>query len=403
MRILQIFNQYRFRGGEEAWVDGIPALLGDSAVVGELRFYSDDWTKKGAPSKLSQIFLMGDNPESRKQLRDHVERFLPDVLLFHNVIPVGSFGLFQEAKALGIPVLNYIHNFRPFSPSGTLWDGSKVIDAALHGNSWPEIFSGAWQGSRIKTAILAAHLKNAINTGLLDCINQHLAISHFMKDCFIEAGVPEEKITVLRHCWAGEINEHFKEEEMHYLFIGRLVAEKGVSTLIEAWKILAQKLGDACPELVIAGTGPEEENLKEAAEDLPHIRFTGFIEGEVKKQVIQQCRALLAPALWWEPLGLNVYEAFAYRRPVVAAKSGALQETVQNGINGWLHRAGDAKDLADVIIDAEKSGKNERRKRGAAGHKWLQHNANTEDWKNQFMRIVSQLQSSLSTRDSTLS
>lgn len=387
MRILQIFNQYRFRGGEEAWVDGIPAILGSSAEVEELRFHSDDWTQKGAPSKLSQIFLMGDNPESRKQLRDHVERFQPDALLFHNVIPVGSFGLFQEARELGIPVLNYIHNFRPFSPSGTLWDGTKVIEAALHGNLWPEIFSGSWQGSRIKTAILAAHLKMALNTGLLDCISHHLAISQFMKDRFIEAGIPKEKITVLRHCWAGEAHEHFKEEGKHYLFLGRLVAEKGVSTLIETWKILVQKLGSACPELVIAGTGPEEENLKEAAQNLPHIRFTGFIEGEAKKQLIQQCRALLAPALWWEPLGLTAYEAFAYSRPVVAAKSGALQETVQDGINGWLHRAGDAEDLADAIIDAEQSGKDERSKRGVAGRQWLQNNADPVDWKRQFLNL----------------
>lgn len=125
MKILQIFNQYRFRGGEEMWVDGMAELLGDSAELDELRFSSKDWVGENAPSPLKQICLMGNNPASRAALRERVASFKPDVLLFHNLIPVGSFGLFEEAKSLGIPIFYYMHNFRPFSPSGTLWDGKK--------------------------------------------------------------------------------------------------------------------------------------------------------------------------------------------------------------------------------------------------------------------------------------
>ncbi|MFN9662130.1 MAG: glycosyltransferase family 1 protein, partial [Akkermansiaceae bacterium] len=86
MRILQIFNQYRFRGGEEMWVDAIPQLLAGMAEVDELRFHSNDWIGADAPSPLKQICLMGDNPSLRAALRERVASFKPDVLLFHNVI-----------------------------------------------------------------------------------------------------------------------------------------------------------------------------------------------------------------------------------------------------------------------------------------------------------------------------
>lgn len=228
MRILQIFNQYRFRGGEEMWVDAIPQLLAGMAEVDELRFHSNDWIGADAPSPLKQICLMGDNPSLRAALRERVASFKPDVLLFHNVIPVGSFGLFEEAKLLGIPVLNYIHNFRPFSPSGTLWDGEKVVDAALRGNPWPEILSGAWQGSRIKTAILAWHLFRARKKGLLDQITHWLAISDFMRERFIHAGIPANKITTLRHCVTTVPSPTEAPEGDYYLFLGRMVTEKGV-------------------------------------------------------------------------------------------------------------------------------------------------------------------------------
>jgi glycosyltransferase involved in cell wall biosynthesis len=357
MKILQIFNQYRFRGGEEMWVDGMAELLGDSAELDELRFSSKDWVGVNAPSPLKQICLMGDNPASRAALRERVASFKPDVLLFHNVIPVGSFGLFKEAKSLEVPVLYYMHNFRPFSPSGTMWDGEKMVDAALRGNPWPEILSGAWQGSRIKTAILAWHLHRTRKKGLLDMVDRWIAPSAFMRDKFIAAGVPAEKISLVRHCWGAGTEEPATEEGTQYLFLGRLVSEKGVHLLLDAWTELEATLGEACPKLCIAGTGPEEELLRQRGKLLKTLSMPGFVSGEEKAQLIRTCRAMLIPSICWESLGLTAYEAYAASRPVIAARAGALEETVTDGVTGWLHEAGSAKDLARAIISAEQAGK----------------------------------------------
>jgi len=384
MRILQVFNQYRFRGGEEMWVDTIPELLAGVAEVDELRFDSNDWTGADAPSPLKQIYLMGDNPSSRAALRERVANFKPDVLLFHNVIPVGSFGLFEEAKSLGIPVLYYIHNFRPFSPSGTLWDGKKVVDAAMYGNPWPEIISGAWQGSRIKTAILAWHLYLARKNGLFECITHWLAISDFMRDRFIEAGIPAHKITTLRHCVANIPPLTDAVEGDYYLFLGRMVPEKGVLTLIKAWRLLEQELGDNCPKLILAGDGPLESELRLHAKKMKRIECVGFVSGEEKAKLVRSCRALMAPAIWWEPLGLTAYDAYAACRPVIAARAGALEETVTDGETGWLHEAGNPKDLSRAVITAEQSGKEQRAKRGEQGREWLIQNADPEEWRRSF-------------------
>lgn len=387
MKVLQVFNQYRFRGGEEAWVDGIPGLLGPSVEVEELRFRTDDWIEGAGPSPLKQVFLMADNPASRAELRAHVARFSPDVLLFHNVIPVGSFGLYQEARSLGIPVMQYTHNFRPFSPGGTLWTGTKVDDAALHGNPIPEILSGAWQDSSIKTAVLALHLKIALSRGLLDCVDRWIAPSRFMRDKFVEAGIPEEKVKLLRHCWDAGKDHPLASEQRHYLFLGRLVSEKGVLNLVEAWEILEAKLGATCPTLVIAGTGPEEPRLLERARRLKNVSCVGFVAGAEKQNLLNHCRALLVPSIWWEPLGLTAYEAYAAGRPVISARSGALTETVTDGVTGWSHVPGDAADLARVIMAAENAGTSGREARGRTGKKWLKEQASPGEWRNLFLGI----------------
>ena len=391
MKILQVFNQYRFRGGEEAWVEGIPELLDASAQVEDLRFRTEDWTEGTGPSPLKQVFLMANNPASRAELRARVQKFRPDVLLFHNVIPVGSFGLYQEARALGVPVMQYTHNFRPFSPGGTLWTGTEVNAAALHGNPWPEIMSGAWQDSRLKTAVLALHLKWAISRGLLECVDRWIAPSRFMRDKFVEAGIPPEKVKLLLHCWDAGPEVPASTEQSHYLFLGRLVSEKGVTNLVDAWEILEEKLGAECPRLVIAGTGPEEVRLQARAARLKNVSCVGFVAGEQKQDLLKHCRALLVPSIWWEPLGLTAYEAYAAGRPVIAARSGALQETVADGVTGWTHAPGDPVDLARVIFAVEEVGVSERSARGMAGRSWLKQHASPDEWRSQLLEVCDEL------------
>lgn len=390
-RVLQVFNQYSEQGGEQLWVDQVTALATENLQIHELRFLSRTWKMPGAPSPIKQALRIWDNPESRRRLRREVESLKPDVLLFHNLIPVASFGLYDEARNLGLPVLQYIHNFRPFSPSGTLWADGRICDDALEGSAIAEIVTGAWERSRLKTAVLAMHLRRLRNSGWLDAVDRWIAVSDFMRRKFVEAGLPPEKVVTLRHCWPPTHNGSHTEEDDYYLFLGRLVEEKGVGTLIDAWTILKAKLGEKCPRLVIAGTGPEESRMLTACTRNKHIEAAGFVAGEAKQRLLRGCRAVLAPSIWWEPLGLIVYEAYDYGKPVVAARSGGLVETVQEGEGGFLHDPSDAQSLAEAIIRLEELGESGRHAMGATGRKWLLEHASPDVWRKKIQAIVDQV------------
>ena len=387
-RILQVFNQYAEQGGEEVWVDQVTSLSDERLRIHELRFQSRSWKMRGAPSPLTQALRMWDNPESRRRLSREVSNLQPDVLLFHNLIPVASFGLYDEARKLDLPVLQYIHNFRPFSPSGTMWHGGRVRDEALHGNPWPEVFGRAWERSLKKTAMLAFHLRRLRKSDWLDSVDQWIAISEFMRDKFVEAGIPETKITTLRHCWTPMVEKPNQEDQGYYLFLGRLVPEKGVGTLLAAWQKMKETLGKKCPRLVIAGTGPEESKVMAAAVRGGHIEYAGFVSGEAKQRLLAGCRAVLAPSIWWEPLGLIVYEAYDHGKPVIAARSGGLVETVQEGEGGFLHDPGDSKSLMEAILKLEEIGHAGRAGMGMTGRRWLLRKASPEAWKQSFEAIV---------------
>jgi glycosyltransferase involved in cell wall biosynthesis len=177
-------------------------------------------------------------------------------------------------------------------------------------------------------------------------------------------------------------------EQGYYLFLGRLVPEKGVSVMLKAWEILHARFGAACPELIIAGSGPEEARLHQASVRKTNVKCVGFVDGEAKNRLIAGARSVIAPSIWWEPLGLIVYEAFDHSRPVLAAASGGLQETVQPGVTGFLHAPGDAEALAEDVERMENLGQEGRRHMGQAGHAWLKEQADPSRWVKALREIV---------------
>jgi glycosyltransferase involved in cell wall biosynthesis len=391
LRVLQVFNQYLDQGGEEVWVNEVTALGNERLRVHDLRFLSRSWKGRGGPSMLGQAIRMWDNGESRMRLRREVGTLRPDALVFHNLIPVASFGLYDEARRLDLPVLQYVHNFRPFSPSGTMWYSGAVHDDALYGNMFPEIVRGAWEKSILRTGLLSFYLHRLRRSGWLEAVDRWLAVSEFMRKRFIAGGIPEGKIDLLRHCWRAmpEIPSPVGTGEVgHYLFLGRLVPEKGILVLLDSWDILVRRLGSRCPRLIVAGSGPEESEVISRCRRNSKVEFAGFVTGEAKQRLLIGCRALVAPSIWWEPLGLIIYEAYDYGKPVLAARSGGLMETVSEGRTGFLHEPGIAESLVESILRMEELEPEGVSELGRVGREWLLKEADPDAWRNRFLSIA---------------
>lgn len=386
-RILQIFNFYLMPGGEAASVSRIYNTLQDLLPIESCYFNSQSWMDQGHPPTALMPFLMLYNPSSIKTLRQRQAETKSNLWLVHNVFPVASGGVYREALRQGVPVIYYIHNFRPFSVNGTCWVDNHIEPAALRGNLWPEIRAGAWRDSKVQTAIYAGVLSLMHRLGWFKAIKTWVAISEFMRQKFIEAGVPEADIFTLPHFWIPGARPEECSDEGYYLFLGRLVPEKGIDTLVRTWDLLLREMGPHTPLLRLCGAGPMESFVREAAEKNPKIKFMGEVKGNAKDTLLRRARAMVIPSVWWEPLGLVTYEAYDYGKPVFAAASGGLSETVQEGATGWLHTPGQAEELAGQITKFESSPAHGR-EMGRAGREWLLANTRKEDWVDQIQMIL---------------
>jgi glycosyltransferase involved in cell wall biosynthesis len=389
LRILEIHNRYLQRGGEDLAADYVAQVLSHDNAIERCHFESQEWKRHGAPRVWQQPFLMWRNPRALERIRKAHEAFGPDLWLVHNVYPVASAGVYGLAQQLGIPVVYFGHNFRPFSVNGYCWAGQRLAPEGLRGNYWPEILAGSWQNSRIKTAIFATVLRKLRSSGWLGSIKAWVAISDFMRDRFIEAGVPAERVFTLRHSW-DFLNEQPSafEDDGSFLYLGRLSTEKGIPVLLGAWrKFRASADFPDRPRLVIAGEGPLQSMVEQAAAKDPTIHFEGYVSGERKVELLRSCRAVVVPSVWWEALGLVVYEAYDFSKPVLAARSGGLTETVTDHQTGLLHEPGNADELARHLSEITDDPA-QAQAWGRAGRAWLEKNTSTRDWLARFNTIA---------------
>jgi 1,4-alpha-glucan branching enzyme len=132
-------------------------------------------------------------------------------------------------------------------------------------------------------------------------------------------------------------------------FVGRLVTEKGIWTLLDAF---GQQW--AASDLDVIGEGPLLNPIRNYLVDSPsgrRVHLHGYVAPERLSEVLERSELLVVPSTWQEPLGLVVLEAMACGIPALATAVGGIPEMIDHGVNGYLVPPGNAQALAEGIND----------------------------------------------------
>ena len=131
------------------------------------------------------------------------------------------------------------------------------------------------------------------------------------------------------------------------LFMARLETEKGIWVLCEAVERLAKE--GLSINLLIAGTGSQETQLKKQFADEKVFHFQGYVEGQMKAQLFQDCDIVAIPSLCSETFCITATEAMAFGKPVLASPLGELPNLILEGKTGFFSPAGEIDSLSAEI------------------------------------------------------
>ncbi|HEY0055300.1 MAG TPA: glycosyltransferase family 4 protein [Pedobacter sp.] len=133
-----------------------------------------------------------------------------------------------------------------------------------------------------------------------------------------------------------------------FVFLGRLVSQKGCDLLIKACSELARPF-----TLRIIGTGPEENSLKKLSENLglsDSVKFEGALVGEQLARALNRCRVMVVPSIQGEGFGMVVLEGLACGCKIIAADAAGLSEAVSN--HGIMFEMGNQKELTRLLQES---------------------------------------------------
>lgn len=140
------------------------------------------------------------------------------------------------------------------------------------------------------------------------------------------------------------------DNEKIILFMGRLVYEKGIQTLISAMPKILSHYHDA--KLLIAGKGGMIDELRNQVNYLGlgnKVYFTGYLRSKDVQKMYKCADVAVFPSTY-EPFGIVALEAMLSGTPVVTSDVGGLNEIVDHGVNGMKSYAGNPNSLADSIL-----------------------------------------------------
>lgn len=135
------------------------------------------------------------------------------------------------------------------------------------------------------------------------------------------------------------------DDRRAFVFIARLLPQKGVDALLDAYTRYRDAVDDPWP-LIVAGTGP----LRASFEGVPGVELTGFVQPRDVPGLLTRASALVLPSRF-EPWGVVVHEATASGLLVVTTdRVGAADDLVTHLDNGFIGAAGSADDLLEGLL-----------------------------------------------------
>jgi glycosyltransferase involved in cell wall biosynthesis len=356
MRILILHSRYLsgHASGENAVVEDEARLLAEGGH--QVRVWKPSPKTLTGPGLVRTGIRSVWSGEAVASVSRTVREVRAEVVHCHNLFPALSPAVLRAAAAEGAAPVVTLHNYRLMClPATFLRDGGTCEDC-LGRAPWPGIVHRCYRDSYPGSTVLAASISLHRLLGTFDRVALYLPVAEFVRRKYVEAGFPPEVLRVKSNfAWPTARRDGPGD---YFLFVGRLSPEKGVRTLVEAWK-------ETTAKLLVVGSGPEAARLRASA--TRNVEFAGPVPQSQVADILRGARAVLSPSLWYEAQPRVILEAYAAGVPVIASRIGGLTELISEGESGLLVPPRDPAAWAEAVERLLDDAENGRLGDGALG------------------------------------
>jgi len=343
MRILMVHNHYKSRGGEDIVFEQECSML-ESNGHEVIKLYANNDNINSLFSKMVTALGVIHSFRGCSSVREKIKIHQPDAMHVHNFFPKFSPAIFNVAHQLGVPTILTLHDFRIVCPSTSLLVNGKIDERSLKGNPFlmvsERVYKGSWFGTLVLASMIQYHKTRGTWLNDVDCF---VALTEFNKLKFIQAGLDVDKISVKPNFLinsdklSGQTS--LERHRRGALYVGRITEEKGLMTLLDAWR------GIDYP-LTIIGDGDIEKFQEYATEN---VIFLGEVSRDEVEKYMKLSLFLVLPSEVYEGFPMSLCEAYFSGLPVIASDLGSLKELIDEGKTGLKFKPEDSQQLRTAV------------------------------------------------------
>jgi glycosyltransferase involved in cell wall biosynthesis len=192
-------------------------------------------------------------------------------------------------------------------------------------------------------------------------VHRFVVASEFMRGEWSRCGIASDRIDVIPVGLASATYPQASDEDRGrsrellglpqdayvVLYMGRLIPEKGLEVLLDAWTRLG--LPPDAARLLIVGVPAEPDEYVHKLQARAPVGCEWLTMRRDVEGVLQAADVLVLPSIWDEPFGRVILEAMATGRPAVASAVGGIPEILDGEFTRMLFPRGDAPALADCL------------------------------------------------------
>ncbi|MBC8162236.1 MAG: glycosyltransferase family 1 protein [Roseiflexaceae bacterium] len=257
----------------------------------------------------------------KRRIYEQLEQFQPDLIHIVNPFFLGPFGL-SYARRLNVPTLasyhtdipRYVHHYH----------GGGFVEPAI----W-------WY---LRSLHNQASLNLCPSTSTLRDLREHgfKRVRWWKRGIDLQRFTPGPRDLAMRNRLSGGNPQDFL-----VINVGRHAVEKRLETM------RAPLFGKPGVRLAMIGDGPHHANLRGYYRDTPTV-FTGALRGDDLINAYRAADAFIFPSTT-ETFGLVALEAMACRVPVIAARTGGVQDIIEDGVNGLFFEADKPEQIGPLV------------------------------------------------------
>jgi glycosyltransferase involved in cell wall biosynthesis len=322
--------------------EGVPKTMQNGVTVYRMphgnSFWLEDWPGHSRGERAWQKIQQQWNTKIEAEFDRIVADFKPEIINTHSMVDISTL-VWRAARKHGVPIVHTLRDYDMLCTNAAMFRRGHPC-SHWHLGCRIGNLSKLWTSKWVSAVV-------GVGQATLDVHLNHGFFKHLP---------PERRLVI----WNGAIvpdeaaraRDSFdrSQQPMTFGYLGRINVEKGVDTLIDAFR----RIGAGNWRVRIAGQAPDNiEYFKKRAGDLP-IEFVGWAD---PFEFFRELDVLIVPSIWAEPLPRTILESYAIGVPVIGSNSGGIPDLIGPNNDAWLFEPGNANDLAAKIERVLKDGR----------------------------------------------